>query len=219
MLATRPITKLEPLDCWITPASVVVSTPSSLAICSAWATSWMLAAKSALFTSFTASAVPSAPIVKIGSAYAATVVARALDVVRRAAHHDRERAREHVVGATAERRVDHVPVTGGGDPLDGRRAAGRVRDEERVVAEVRDQAVVGERDLLELLVGVHRDVHGLGAASGLGQGVGHVSARPVEVLAHLGPAGVHGDVVSGREQPLRHGRADLAGADEADPHR
>ena len=45
------------------------------------------------------------------------------------------------------------------------------------------------------------------------------SARPVEVLAHLGPAGVHGDVVSGREQPLRHGGADLAGADEADPHR
>ena len=103
-----------------------------------------------------------------------------------------------------------MPVAGGGDPLDGRRAAGRVRDEERVVAEVRDQAVVGERDLLELLVGVHRDVHGLGAASGLRQGVGHASARPVEVLAHLGPAGVHGDVVSGREQPLRHGGADLA---------
>ena len=137
MAATRPITKLEPLDCWITPANVVVSTPSSLAMCSAWATSWMFAANNALFTSFTASAVPSPAIVKIGSAYAATVVARALDVVRRAADHHRERAREHVVGAAAERRVDDVPVARGGDPLDGRRAPGRVRDEERVVGEVR----------------------------------------------------------------------------------
>ena len=40
---------------------------------------------------------------------------------------------EHVVGATAERRVDHVPVARVGDLPDRRRAAGGVRHEERVV--------------------------------------------------------------------------------------
>ena len=124
----------------------------------------MLAANNALFTSFTASAVPSAPIVTIGSAYAANGRARALDVVGRAAEHHRERAREHVVGATAERRVDHVPVARVGDALDRRRAAGGVRDEERVGRRgVATRPSSAERDLGELLVGVEREVDGLGA--------------------------------------------------------
>ena len=46
------------------------------------ATSWMLAANSALFTSLTTSALPRSPTTKIGSAYAATTSRDALDVVR-----------------------------------------------------------------------------------------------------------------------------------------
>ena len=140
------------------------------------------------------------------------------DVGGRAAEHDGERAGEDVVGAAAERRVDDVAVACRGDALDGRRAAGGVRHEQRVVGQVRDETVVVERDRRELLVGVHAHVHDLRDVRGVGQRVGDRRARRGEVLAHLGPAGVHGDVVTRSQQPLRHGRADLARPHERDAH-
>ena len=57
----------------------------------------------------------------------------------------------------------------------------------------------------------------LGALGRLGQGIGHRRAQPGEVLSHLGPAGVDGELVTGGEEPLGHGRADLARPDESDP--
>ena len=125
----------------------------------------------------------------------------------------------HVVGTAAERRVDDVAVARRGDAPDGRGAAGRVRHEQRVVGEVRDETVGVEGDRLELRVGVHAHVHDLGARAPRrpSESVTVAPSRG-EVLAHLGPAGVHGEVVTGREQPLRHGRADLARPDERDAH-
>ena len=81
----------------------------------------------------------------IGSAYAPTVVRARVDVGRRAAEHHREVAGEHVVGATAERRVDHVAVARVGDAPDGGGRPGGVGHEEGVGAQGRDESAVAER--------------------------------------------------------------------------
>ena len=120
----------------------------------------MLAAKSALLTSFTTSALPSAPMSTIGSAYAPTVSRAARDVVGRAAEHHREVAGEHVVGAAAERGVDHVAVARVGDAPDRRRATRWcARHEEGVGAQVPPTSPPSpEGDLGQLLVGVEGEV-------------------------------------------------------------
>ena len=143
----------------------------------------------------------------------------AFDVGGRAAEHHRERAGEHVVGAAAERRVDDVAVACRGDASDGRRAAGGVRHERarRRPGSRRDRRRRA-RPYASCSSEYTHTCTTSAARRGVGQRVGDRRARRGEVLAHLGPAGVHGDLVTGSQQPLRHGRADLARPDERDPH-
>ena len=65
---SRPITKLAPLLRWMIVARATGSAPSSRPIRSASPTSWVLAANSVLLMSFTARALPTAPVSKIASA-------------------------------------------------------------------------------------------------------------------------------------------------------